>query len=161
MAALGATLVGGNLNDRGDLAAAITGVDAVASVVPLVTSYDPPEAFDTQLNGIKNIIDAAVEVEVGQFVLFSAHSANRALNRNLANKFQMEEYALVRRSGPLTGRVGASAPAPSFWSGLRKHPANQGPHWRRTARRPLAPGAWATRLSIRSRPRIRGNPATS
>ena len=62
-------------------------------VVPLVTSYDPLEAFDAQLIGIQNVIDAAVEAGVGHFVLFSANSANRALNRNLANKFQMEEYA--------------------------------------------------------------------
>lgn len=58
-----------------------------------------PEAFDTQLSGIKNVIDAAVEAEAGQFVLFSAHSVNRALNRNLANKFQMEEYARAKGLG--------------------------------------------------------------
>jgi uncharacterized protein YbjT (DUF2867 family) len=89
VAALGATLTGGNLNDRHALQAAMSGMDTVSSVVPLVTSYDPPEAFDSQLIGIKNVIDAAVEAGVGHFVLFSANSANRALNRNLANKFQM------------------------------------------------------------------------
>ena len=39
-------------------------------VVPLVTSYDPLEAFDAQLIGIQNVIDAAVEAGVGHFVLF-------------------------------------------------------------------------------------------
>jgi uncharacterized protein YbjT (DUF2867 family) len=92
VAGLGATLVGGHLNDGDALKAASSGMDSVSSVEPLVTSYDPPEAFDAQLIGIKNIIDAAVEAGVGHFVHFSANSANRALNRNLANKFQMEEY---------------------------------------------------------------------
>jgi len=93
MAALGATLVGGNLKDRHALQAAMSRMDGVSSVVPLATSYDPPEAFDSQLMGIKNVIDAAIEAGVGHFVLFSANSANRALNRNLANRFRMEEYA--------------------------------------------------------------------
>jgi len=61
VAALGASVVGGNLNDRDTLDAAMTAVDGVFSVVPLVTSYDPQEAFDTQLLGTKNVIDAAVE----------------------------------------------------------------------------------------------------
>ncbi len=93
VAALGATVVGGNLNDRDTLDAAMTGVDGVFSVVPLVTSYDQEEAFDTQLIGTQNVIDAAVAAGVGHFVLLSANSANRAVNRNLTNKFLMEEYA--------------------------------------------------------------------
>jgi len=93
VAALGASVVGGNLNDRDTLDAAMTAVDGVFSVVPLVTSYDPQEAFDTQLLGTKNVIDAAVEAGVEHLVLLSANSDNRAANQNLANKFLMEQYA--------------------------------------------------------------------
>jgi uncharacterized protein YbjT (DUF2867 family) len=65
VAALGATLVGGDLTDCGALAAAVAGVDVVASLVPLVTSSDPLEAFDMPLGSIKHVIDATVEAGGG------------------------------------------------------------------------------------------------
>jgi uncharacterized protein YbjT (DUF2867 family) len=83
--------------DRDGKKTILSGMDSVSSMIPLATSYDAPEASDWQLIGIKNVIDSAVEAGVGHFVLFSANSANWALNHNLANKFQMEEYARDKR----------------------------------------------------------------
>jgi uncharacterized protein YbjT (DUF2867 family) len=93
VAAVGAELISGNLASRDSVDGAMAGVDGVFCVIPGATSYDPKEAFQHQLACSINVIDAAAAANVKHFILGSAHSANREVNSNLANKFKLEEHA--------------------------------------------------------------------
>jgi uncharacterized protein YbjT (DUF2867 family) len=44
------------------------------------------------LAGAKNVIDAAADAHVANFVLSSTSSADKGVNSNLHNKFLMEQY---------------------------------------------------------------------
>lgn len=94
----------GNVTDPASLAAAMNGVDAVISAIGARGKDGPdrPEMIDYQ--GVRNLVDAARQARVQQFVLVSSrgvtqpdHMLNRLFGNVLQWKLKGEDY--LRASG--------------------------------------------------------------
>jgi uncharacterized protein YbjT (DUF2867 family) len=105
-AALGANVsyVQGDVKDPSSLTAAMAGVDAVISAIGARGKDGPdrPEMIDYQ--GVRNLVDAARQAKVQQFVLVSSrgatqpdHMLNRVFGNVLQWKLKGEDY--LRASG--------------------------------------------------------------
>jgi uncharacterized protein YbjT (DUF2867 family) len=104
LAARGAELVRGDIHDRASLDRAMSGVAGVFCVAPLVSPFVraaggqlPEQMYEQQLAGMRNVVDAAKAASVSQFVFSSVASTVKGTNKNVENKFQVEDY--IRASG--------------------------------------------------------------
>ena len=114
-------LVVGDVKDPATLEAAFAGTDAVISAVGARAAKGPdrPEAIDYQ--GVKNLVDAAVDAKSRQFVLVSSRSVTQPdnpLNKLFGNvltwKLKGEDalrasgvpYTIVRPGGLINGAGG-------------------------------------------------------
>jgi uncharacterized protein YbjT (DUF2867 family) len=96
--ALGVELLHGDLQDRASLDAACDGVHAVVTTAATTISRQPHDSIeDTDLNGQKALVDAAVDAGAERFVYVSVASALDSETPFLAAKRAVEQH--VRRSG--------------------------------------------------------------
>jgi uncharacterized protein YbjT (DUF2867 family) len=96
--ALGVELVPGDLKDKASLARACAGVDAVVSTAATTLSRQPDDSIEaTDLQGQKDLVDAAAAAGVERFVYVSVAGYLPADEPFLAAKRAVEEH--VRKSG--------------------------------------------------------------
>jgi uncharacterized protein YbjT (DUF2867 family)/predicted small secreted protein len=131
-----------DVRDKAQVAAAMRGVDLVISVIGANTVGDDNSAEFVDYGGVRNLVDAAVQEKVQQFVLLTAigvtdpaHPFNKATKGALGWRFKGEEY--LRASG-LTYtivRPGGLVNDPAGRKGLR---LEQGDVWRPLLRSTLS-----------------------
>lgn len=88
----------GDVRDRGRLERAFQGVDVVVHAAALkqvpACEYNPFEAIQTNVNGTKNVIDAAIDQRVGRVLQISTDKAVNPVNLYGATKLCAEKIVV-------------------------------------------------------------------
>ena len=74
----------GNVRDKDRLARAMSGVDIVIHTAAMkhvdISEYNPFEAVKTNVMGLQNVVDAAIDADVNRFVFTSSDKAAHPAN---------------------------------------------------------------------------------
>ena len=99
----------GDVRDRDRLERAMHGVTVVVHAAALkqipACEYNPFEAIQTNINGTKNVIDAAIDQGVGRVIAISTDKAVNPINLYGATKLAADKIMVAANN--LSGRTGA------------------------------------------------------
>src|SRR3989338_7304431 len=89
----------GDVRDRSRLARAFNHIDIVVHAAALkqvpALEYNPAEAIETNINGTRNVIEAALECDVGQVLTISTDKAVQPVNLYGATKMCAERLTIA------------------------------------------------------------------